>query len=103
MRYTRVRIAGESMTPTLRAGEWWLVRRTRAVGPGDVVLLEHPRRPGQLIVKRVVRATDDGWWVEGDNAAASDDSRAFGPVAPDAIVGRLRWRYGPWGARRGSS
>ena len=93
MRYTRVRIVGSSMEPAVRDGQWWVVRRTQDVRPGDVVLLEHPRRWGQLVVKRVVRAVDDSWWVEGDNAEASDDSRAFGPVARDHVVGRLRWRY----------
>ncbi len=93
MLFTRVRIVGSSMEPSLRDGQWWLVRRTQAVGPGDIVLVEHPQRWGQLLVKRVVRAVDGGWWVEGDNPAASDDSRAFGPVARDAVVGRVRWRY----------
>lgn len=93
MRYTRVQIVGSSMEPAVRDGQWWLVRRTQKVGPGDIVLLEHPRRWGQLVVKRVVRAVDGGWWVEGDNAAASDDSRAFGAVPRENVVGRLRWRY----------
>lgn len=88
-----MRIVGSSMEPTLRDGQWWLVRRTRQVAPGDVVLLEHPSRWGQLVVKRIVREVDDGWWVEGDNAAASDDSRAFGAVPRTAVVGRVRWRY----------
>jgi len=94
VRYTRVRIVGGSMAPALTDGQWWIVRRTQRVGPGDVVVLEHPERLGQLVVKRIVRAVDGGWWVEGDNAAASDDSRAFGPVARTAIVGRLWFRYG---------
>lgn len=92
---TRVRIVGPSMEPALRNDEWWLVQRTSAVRPGDVVLLTHPHRPDLLVVKRVVRAEGTGWWVEGDNPEASEDSRHFGPVPAAAIVGRVRWRYHP--------
>ena len=60
-----------------------------------MVVVERPDRPGLLLVKRVVRREAGGWWVEGDNAAASDDSRLFGPV-PDALVlARVLARYWP--------
>ena len=91
---TRVRIVGPSMEPTLRNGEWWLVRRTGSVHPGHVVLIKHPKRPELAIVKRIDRAAEGGWWVIGDNPAESDDSRAFGPVPADHILGRLWFRYG---------
>lgn len=93
--YLRIRVIGPSMAPAVRNGEWWLVRRTRRVRRGDVVLLVHPRRPDALVVKRVIRRDPHGWWVEGDNASMSDDSRQFGAVAPDLIVGRLTLRYSP--------
>ena len=92
---TRIRIVGPSMTPTLATGDWWLVRRTRRVRPGDVVLLVHPRRPDALVVKRVDHPVEGGWWVLGDNPDASEDSRTFGSVPADHIVGRLWFRYGP--------
>jgi nickel-type superoxide dismutase maturation protease len=82
------------MEPTLTNGEWWVVRRTRSVRAGDVVLLIHPTRPDLRIVKRIERNVDAGWWVMGDNPAASDDSRSFGAVRQDQIVGRLWFRYG---------
>lgn len=81
----RVRVAGDSMLPTLRDGDACLVRRTRRIRPGQLVVVERPDRPGLLIVKRVWRREPTGWWVEGDNPDASDDSRGFGPV-PDAKV-----------------
>ena len=92
---TRVRVVGPSMAPALLNDEWWVVRRTAAVEPGDVALLVHPRRPDLLIVKRLVRREDGGWWVEGDNPDASEDSRRFGVVPAANVVGRLWWRYRP--------
>lgn len=94
----RVAVAGASMEPTLQDGDWLLARRVRdgaAVQAGEVVLVEHPARDGLLLVKRALRRTAEGWWVEGDNPDASDDSRTFG-VVPDARVrARVLVRYHP--------
>jgi type IV secretory pathway protease TraF len=52
------------------------------------------------MVKRVAGRGDGGVTVLGDNAGASTDSRAFGPVAPGAVRGRAVYRYFP-DSRRG--
>lgn len=91
----RVAVAGDSMAPTMRDGEWWVARRTGSVGVGDVVVIDHPEYPGLLAVKRIVRAEGDGWWVEGDNPQRSRDSRHFGPVPAARILGRVVLRYRP--------
>jgi phage repressor protein C with HTH and peptisase S24 domain len=81
------------MSPTLRAGDALLVRRGgRAVRPGDVVVARFKARPELLVVKRAVRALDDGWEVRGDNALVTDDSRAYGPAD---VLGRVVARYWP--------
>jgi inner membrane protease subunit 2 len=59
------------------------------------VVLVHTQE--RLTLKRLVRLTDDGrCWVEGDNAAASTDSRTYGAVPREDVVGEVRWRYYPW-------
>ncbi len=90
-------VAGDSMEPALSAGDRLLCRRVLAadVVPGQVLVLERPDRPGLLLVKRAVRRDHDGWWVEGDNATASDDSRLFGAVPDDHVVGRVLLRWWP--------
>lgn len=100
--HLRVAVAGDSMAPTLHDGDWLLCRRTGpayAVRAGDVVVVERPDRPGLLLVKRAVRREAGGWWVEGDNAAASDDSRLFGPVPDSLVRARVLARYWPRPAR----
>ena len=98
----RVAVAGDSMRPTLVDGDWLLCRRVRGtsgVREGDVVVLERPDRPGLLVVKRAVRREAGAWWVEGDNAAASEDSRAFGAVPDAYVVARVTARYWPHPSR----
>lgn len=100
--WSAVRVVGPSMEPAVRNGDWWVVRAARVYRPGDVVALRHPHRPDLLVVKRIIRIEADGTWVEGDNWAASEDSRAFGAVPATLLVGRLvlRYRRGPRGPGR---
>lgn len=91
----RVVVAGPSMLPTLRDGDRCLVRRTRRVGPGDLVVMFDPERSSRLIVKRVVAVDADGIFVAGDNPGASRDSRDFGAASPERLVGVAWYRYGP--------
>lgn len=100
----RVEVAGESMVPVLRPGDWLVVTRRGRVRRGSVVVLAHPGRPLDL-VKRVrgipgdrvggrVLGTDE-YLVVGDNDPASSDGRGFGPVPRRAIEGVVRFRYWP--------
>lgn len=103
LRPFRIEIAGDSMRPTLEPGEWCVATRTVRIRVGDVVVV---RRPDRDIVKRITRGPgDEGcgfgeWFVEGDNPAASTDSRHFGPVRRDAVIGRVRYVYWPADRRR---
>lgn len=107
---SRVLIEGGSMAPTLAPGDWALTIPVRRPKVGDVVVVEHPARPGYEMVKRVTagpgdrvgdRTLDpDGWWVEGDFAAASTDSRQFGPVRMDGVKGKVVLIYWPKERRR---
>jgi nickel-type superoxide dismutase maturation protease len=85
-----VLVHGPSMVPTLYHGDALLVLRTTRVRPGDVVVARFRGRPDLLVVKRVARPQDGGWWLLGDNDLVTDDSRSYG-VAD--VVGRavLRW------------
>jgi nickel-type superoxide dismutase maturation protease len=86
------------MEPALRPGDCLLIRRTRRIRPGQVVVARHPDRPEMLLVKRAARRADGGWWLESDNpGAGAVDSRRFGAVPGSLIEGRVLVRY--WRAR----
>jgi phage repressor protein C with HTH and peptisase S24 domain len=80
------------MSPTLADGDMLLVTFGATARPGDVVLVCWPNRPGQLSVKRAVRAGAGGWEVLGDNPYGSTDSRLLGPAR---VVGVARYRLWP--------
>jgi nickel-type superoxide dismutase maturation protease len=104
----RVKVAERSMLPALRPGDWLLVRRTRRIRAGQIVIARHPGQPALLLVKRAARRIDGGWWLESDNPdAGAVDSRRFGPVPAALVEGRVLVRYwrprslpigpnGPW-------
>ena len=106
----RVSVWGKSMEPALHSGEALLFDRLAYIRsgprPGDIVLIEEPGRKGLRMVKRITAlpgeiSVDDlvlkpgEYWVEGDNANESTDSRTFGPVRRENLRGRAWIRYWP--------
>ncbi len=109
-RPSRVAIEGASMMPTLLPGDWVLVVSPNRYRRGEVVVVEHPGRPGYEMVKRLTGGPgdtvgdrvlgSDEWWVEGDHAPSSTDSRHFGPVTGDELMARVMLVYWPVHRRR---
>ncbi|MCK9486545.1 MAG: signal peptidase I [Dehalococcoidia bacterium] len=160
-RYLRVAVAGESMTPALRPGDFLVLRRgppPAEAAAGHVVAVYDPRHTGRLdppgngghealrevppqpdaeppplLLKRIVglpgeslrigggvqvngrvleepyahgetpaeqhrginRLEEDEYFLVGDHRGASTDSRDFGPVRRQDIVGTVVLRYWP--------
>lgn len=100
------RVRGDSMLPTLRDGDRLVVRRRRPVRPGQLVVARSRR--GGLLVKRAAAVAGDPVPVDrvpllrrtgdptvptgrlvvlGDNPAVSLDSRVFGYLSVEDVVG----------------
>ncbi|WP_008315273.1 nickel-type superoxide dismutase maturation protease [Leptolyngbya sp. PCC 6406] len=107
-RRRRWRVTGESMVPLLQPGEEVLMnphayrdgqrpaqRGHRHPRPGEIVVARHPQRPDCFpLIKRVrIVASDGRCHLEGDNGAASTDSRQFGLVPPQDILGQVVCRF----------
>jgi signal peptidase I len=105
----RMIVEGTSMEPAFSAGDRVLVNKlayTRTPPrPGDVVVV---RRAGQAPhIKRIAagpgdevsdgdarrRLGPDEWWVLGDKAFESTDSRQLGPVKRAEINGKVLLKY----------
>jgi nickel-type superoxide dismutase maturation protease len=88
-------VTAPSMYPTLKVGDQIVVHYGAPVKAGDVAMLKHPLQQDLLIVKRLVERRDGGWWVLGDNEFSEIDSRLFGVVPEELLIGRVRARYRP--------
>ncbi|PSN12295.1 nickel-type superoxide dismutase maturation protease [filamentous cyanobacterium CCT1] len=93
----RFRIVGESMQPLLVAGTEVLInpfayRRSQPLS-GDLVVAYHPHQPGLRLIKWVVYVEAQGCFLKGLNAPASTDSREFGLVPWESIVGQVVCRF----------
>jgi signal peptidase I len=117
----RIAVVEASMRPAIEPGDWLLVDPTVARWPrrGSIVVFREPMS-GELAVKRVAgvpgervafgdgffHLRDDEAWLLGDATTAEAaeagfgepiDSRRFGPVPVEALVGRAWFRYAPLG------
>ena len=81
---SRFTIQGNSMQPTLYPGQdvlslnWFYKPKV-----GDIVIVK------EGIIKRVTKLEGDQVFVEGDNKNSSTDSRHFGAVSIDQIIGKV--------------
>lgn len=92
MRYRMAVVSGLSMIPTLAPGERLLVRNDGPIVLGDIVVFE---RESQFDVKRVLHIEAEGIFVQGDNDLVSTDSRTYGLIPFDDVVGTVMFRLWP--------
>ena len=77
------------MEPKLNKGQLLAaVGLFRHLHPGQVVIVRHD---GKEKVKRIERIDDGKVFVIGDNLAYSTDSRHFGWLSKDQVMGRVFW------------
>lgn len=97
-RRKRFKVAGKSMLPLLQPGEEILVDLTayQKSHPqvGDIVVASHPRHPDYHIIKRVAFIENSQEiFLLGDNPSESTDSRSFGTVKFEQIIGKVTSRF----------
>ncbi|NJN83665.1 MAG: nickel-type superoxide dismutase maturation protease [Caldilineaceae bacterium] len=97
-----MRVTGASMLPTLRAGDEVFVDprayRHRLPQPGEIVVAWHPYQSDLKLIKRVATITADGdCFLASDNPAEGSDSRAFGAVPSQRLIGKVTSRRGASG------
>jgi len=86
-------VEGDSMIPALQPKQRLLVklrpRDGQSPSPGTVVVCHHPSDINLVITKRVWQSKDGWLELRGDNPAASTDSRQFGKVSLERVIGEV--------------
>jgi len=87
------------MAPTFNDGDWllvWYSTRMR-IHVGQLIVLRRPLNSRaevtSLFIKRIAGITGSFVTVHGDNKEVSTDSRQWGDVPREEIIGRVIGRY----------
>ena len=80
------RVVGHSMEPTLKQGRIVFASPLLSAGNQDVVVAQVE---GRDVIKRVSQVSPDHILLVGDNAGHSRDSRVFGEVSKEVILGKV--------------
>ncbi len=109
-----MRVEGHSMAPLLNPGELVLIREEvfepRPPQRGELVAARPSSLGGKAVVKRLAglpheeltvegsrwRLNQEQFFLLGENLERSVDSRRFGPVRREELVGRVWARLWPW-------
>ena len=85
-RRARFLVSGYSMFPTLKPNVSVFVETQTKGEVGDIIVLEVHER---VVIKRLHAKSIRGVWVLGDNPIQSTDSRDFGWVPEDKVIGKV--------------
>tara|TARA_Y100001968_G_C19451898_1_gene769269 strand:- start:5978 stop:6265 length:288 start_codon:yes stop_codon:yes gene_type:complete len=79
------------MEPLLNSGDFVIYKPLKQamflLKRGSIVVAEHPYIANKLILKRIEKIEENGYFLIGDNKESSSDSRNFGIVNSNQIIG----------------
>ncbi len=90
----KILVSGDSMSPLYSNGDilWMDSSAYENNNPeiGDIIVCNHPYVKDMLLVKKVSNINEDGrLFILGLNSSESTDSRSFGTIAMDAVLGKI--------------
>lgn len=89
MLLSKIKVVGHSMEPTLKQNQIVIVSSIpylfRKPKIGDIVVLKRQK----YIIKRIAAIKKEQVFVVGDNKKESRDSREFGWIKKDRILGKV--------------
>jgi nickel-type superoxide dismutase maturation protease len=86
--FSRFKVEGESMMPSLFPGDEVLVCSWLKGRVGDTIVF---KKEAKTMIKRIARITGNSIHVKGENPQKSTDSCEFGGILKGQIIGRVIW------------
>lgn len=74
------------MLPEFKSGDLVVILRSKKLIVGEVVVAQVKNKK---ILKRVTKKVNNHFWLEGDNGEKSTDSKTFGWISKDQIIGKV--------------
>ncbi len=88
-----LRVVGNSMEGTISEGDLIIYKKITPknidLKIGDIVVASHPKIRSKLIIKRIYQIYQNKFDLRGDNFLSSTDSREWGLIELDLIVGKV--------------
>ena len=88
-----LRVVGNSMEKTLTEGDLITYKKINPnslnLKVDDIVVACHPTIKNKLIIKRIYKIYQNKFDLRGDNTISSTDSRKWGFVELDLIIGKV--------------
>jgi signal peptidase I len=87
---SKFKISGHSMEPLIKNGQSVLISKIpyffSEPGVKEIVAFNYQ---GKILIKRIVKKVGTKYFLAGDNLKDSLDSRSFGFVSKDYILGKV--------------
>jgi nickel-type superoxide dismutase maturation protease len=87
----KFKVVGHSMEPQIKTGQLVLVSNIsylfKSPKINDIVAFRD--NGGKVLIKRIIKIESGEYFVEGDNKNDSLDSRKFGGISKDKIIGEV--------------
>lgn len=88
----QLRVIGKSMEPTLYDHQKVFLNRFAYLFSSpkkdEVIALRDPRDK-KILIKRIISVDNNKYFVQGDNKEHSTDSRKFGMIGKNDILGKI--------------
>jgi signal peptidase I len=88
-----LKITGDSLTPEYQNGDFVIISKIpflfSPASPGDVIAFHQPGYG--LMIKRIQYITQDGGVNVIGSHPESIDSRVFGPIRKESMLGKVIW------------
>ena len=88
-----MQVKGYSMWPTLKPKDRVIVRplnqQSELPPIGAIIVCIHPHQPSGRVIKRLSAVTDNQLTILGDCPDASTDSRQWGSIPRECLIGQV--------------